>query len=247
MAIVPAHGVGLPAVPAPPVPQLKSGQNIYVQYQGFDLFHERLLLAPVGSSSNVWAIVTPDLDVYVEDFGVGNADITELRLGTPIGTAPPGVPAGMTYRFAAHPAGAELARLVAEGTGLAQAEAIRRGTGAPDGDLVWVALEGIKNIQKGSTIDATPTSVVLGDRCIIDVNDNEGNYQVVAARMSRRAAETYRKSLEDPNEGDSDARVLPVAYEDGKRVRLFKDVVAKSQEVSFKIGPLRGRGQPLGA
>ena len=82
-----------------------------MNYDGFPLWHERLLLAKVESSSSspIWVIYTPDGDMYVESFAASNADIADFRLGTPPGELPPGVPAGQAYRFAARPAGEQLA------------------------------------------------------------------------------------------------------------------------------------------
>ena len=46
---------------------MMQGRRILCRYRGEPLWYERLLLGRVGELSSVWAIATPDGDVYVED------------------------------------------------------------------------------------------------------------------------------------------------------------------------------------
>ena len=81
---------------------------VFVMYDGEDLWHERLLLAPVGSSSTQWIIRTPDDAQYLEDFTHSNEDIMGLRLPSAPGQGPAGVgPNSNVYRFRVAPDGAQ--------------------------------------------------------------------------------------------------------------------------------------------
>ena len=44
---------------------LKKGMRLFLQYEGGDLWHERLLVEPVVSPS--WVVLTPTLDLHEED------------------------------------------------------------------------------------------------------------------------------------------------------------------------------------
>ena len=72
------------------------------RYNGEALWHERLLLQRFGGAgSTEWAIVTPDGDVYVEDF----SDTTcaeSIRLIPSTGGRPTGL-VGKIYPFRAQP------------------------------------------------------------------------------------------------------------------------------------------------
>jgi hypothetical protein len=50
--------------------ELKTGMTMLVQYEGFPLYHERLLVAGMDDTPGTWAILTPDDDLYVEEFAV---------------------------------------------------------------------------------------------------------------------------------------------------------------------------------
>ena len=69
------------------------------------LWHQRRILGEVASlvgteRSNIYAVYTPDGDVYLEDFGGRVQGITAVRFSPARRTLPGGVPAGSTYRFA---------------------------------------------------------------------------------------------------------------------------------------------------
>ena len=68
------------------------------------LWHQRRILGELASSvgserSNVFAVYTPDGDVYLEDFGGRLQGITAVRFAASRRTLPGGVPAASTYRF----------------------------------------------------------------------------------------------------------------------------------------------------
>ena len=61
------------------------GHRILVWYEDDDVWHERVLLWPshdvAGRSRDRWVVLTPDDDVYVEDYGPGGvaSDVFALR------------------------------------------------------------------------------------------------------------------------------------------------------------------------
>ncbi len=57
---------------------LECGDRILVMYDGFALYHERIILGHVKDSS--YFVVMPDHDVFVEDFGEDNEDISAVRV-----------------------------------------------------------------------------------------------------------------------------------------------------------------------
>eukprot|EP00973_Karenia_brevis_P029661 4091318-Karenia_brevis.AAC.1 len=59
---------------------MESGRLVAIRYQGHDLWHTRLLLEKVGSSTTNGIILTPDSDMYAENFANSNDDIDGFRL-----------------------------------------------------------------------------------------------------------------------------------------------------------------------
>ena len=77
-----------------------------MQYAGDPLYHQRLCLARLGSSSDRAVVLTPDLDQYIEDYQRG-PDIAAVLWANVDGTNPAGLPrAARVYRFVAWPSGA---------------------------------------------------------------------------------------------------------------------------------------------
>ena len=63
---------------------MRVGKVIFVKYDGDQYYHERFLLAEVedmNKSRTKWIILTPDDDMYLEDFGADNEDIEEIVYG----------------------------------------------------------------------------------------------------------------------------------------------------------------------
>ena len=68
------------------------------------LWHQRRILGEVAPSagtdhSHLYAVLTPDKDVYLEDFGGRVQGITAVRFSPARRTLPGGVPSASTYRF----------------------------------------------------------------------------------------------------------------------------------------------------
>ena len=66
------------------------GGRCYVQYKGFDLWHERLVAGIVDTAAGLFIVCTPDYDIYQEELKE-NVDIAAVRSGPVRGRPPPGV------------------------------------------------------------------------------------------------------------------------------------------------------------
>ena len=87
--------------------------NVYVPAAPL-LWHQRLILGELASldgteRSHVYAVYTPDGDVYLEDFSGRLQGITAVRFAASRRTLPGGIPAASTYRFPADVAPDDLA------------------------------------------------------------------------------------------------------------------------------------------
>jgi hypothetical protein len=107
-----------------------------VQYDGNDELHERIILGHVSGSS-YW-VITPDNDVYEEDYGAGNPDVSAVRflLNEEL---PPGIEEADCYRFRGPIAPDRLRRLGEE----ARQVALMRGGYLPVAAPPDLAIEGI--------------------------------------------------------------------------------------------------------
>lgn len=132
---------------------MEVGQPLYIQYEGHPDWHERRLLAKVGSGGTLWVILTPDGDAYAEDFAASNQEIVGVRLPSRGGRLPPGVPANDCYSFREVPTGDELKGALPDGEELAQAERLRYSDfpAAPTGEK-WYACESGGTVKKGDQV-----------------------------------------------------------------------------------------------
>lgn len=67
---------------------LSVGRRLFIQYDGEELWQERILLAKVGFSRNHFVMVTPEDDVYMENLSVKSTDVQNTkkrcrRMGAP--------------------------------------------------------------------------------------------------------------------------------------------------------------------
>lgn len=76
------------------------------------LCHERLLLGWVESAEYV--VASPDVDLFIEHLGAGNAELESLRFGDRQGAFPVGLAGSQAYSFETKPTGAALAGLLWE-------------------------------------------------------------------------------------------------------------------------------------
>lgn len=87
---------------------LKTGERILVRYNGEQMFHERLLLWPLGGSS--WVCCTPDFDVYEEDHEDTSTIVSWSKIQRD-GKLPRGM-GGLAYRFDTEVSKADLSKLL---------------------------------------------------------------------------------------------------------------------------------------
>ena len=67
------------------------------------LWHQRRILGEVAhtdgtSHSHLYVVLTPDGDVYIEDYSGRDRGVTAVRFSATRRALPPGVPGGQTYR-----------------------------------------------------------------------------------------------------------------------------------------------------
>ena len=81
--------------------RLCPGMSVLVFYPDDKVWHERLLIFPISLTS--WVILTPDKDLYIEDYRLdGRGDISRLTsLG--LSNEVPTIVRGALYRFDAYP------------------------------------------------------------------------------------------------------------------------------------------------
>ena len=72
-------------------PKFENGQKVLVWHGGDDVWHARLVLGHVVGSCYI--IITPDKDVYEEDYGSKNDDIHNLRVCPSRTSLPTGIDA----------------------------------------------------------------------------------------------------------------------------------------------------------
>ena len=103
---------------------LLSRDELFVKFYGHPEYHARIVLAPVADAEHV--ILTPDGDIYIENYADDSVDVEEVRLRPP-GLLPFGLQAAACYDFAVPPTPAQLDVLVREGAGQANRERAARG------------------------------------------------------------------------------------------------------------------------
>eukprot|EP00974_Lingulodinium_polyedra_P040124 3850693-Lingulodinium_polyedra.AAC.1 len=79
-----------------------AGDRVLVLYVDDELYQERMLGALVRDQ--VWAVVTPDLDVYIEDLDARNPAVARVRWMGPRFQLPPGIAADSVVAFGVLPA-----------------------------------------------------------------------------------------------------------------------------------------------
>ena len=112
------------------------GAETLVHYGAFDpgVWHSRIILEWVGGELpevDVSVVLTPDLDLYMEDMGTRQTDIADSRDRPVDRSVPFGVVPGEVYDFAVLPTAAEMTGLMATARGLAAAERRRQGWPTP--------------------------------------------------------------------------------------------------------------------
>jgi hypothetical protein len=112
---------------------LRVGTVVLVQYADEVEWHERLVCAWVRN--NLYLVVTPDYDYFMEELSVHNPDLQGVRFYLGKGVVPLGVEPGSIYAFPALPQD-ERTQLIAEGNQVGQQEALRLGLPPLAGPIV---------------------------------------------------------------------------------------------------------------
>ena len=147
----------------------------------------------------MWAIITPDKDIYEEDMSAANGDLVSFVYGGPGlgGAVPPGIPAAAVYGFRAMTAARyqqlmQQARIYAAGVRASMGlPGIAGGRGAvvpvaggpvaaapvaAAGEEVWISLENLSTYSVGDVV--IPKGVALpaghvtlgGDKALVPIN-----------------------------------------------------------------------------
>ena len=88
--------VGVSVVSSEPLGEfwMEVGRRIFVRFEGEELWHERILLAKAPlKGGKCWMIITPDGDIYVENY----EDVDAVRIGK--GSRRPNIGRSRAYRF----------------------------------------------------------------------------------------------------------------------------------------------------
>ena len=157
---------------------MMSGRRILCHYVDEPMWRERLLLQRVGSDQGLWAICTPDGDVYVENYR-DESMVESIRV-VPTGGGRPSGCVGKIYPFRNVPSAADTARWKREGAAAAAAHAA------------------------GPT---APTLPALGDGAALVDDEDDGASTPVAPVRSRRPGKglSRRPSSVDADGLDSEA------------------------------------------
>ena len=100
---------------------LWSGSRFLVQYLGAALWHERIVIARIGPGQ--FLVLTPDGDVYVEDYREENRDVTAVRVlkaRSHMASLPEDIAAADVYRFRAPVAGSRIKQILSEAVRVAR-------------------------------------------------------------------------------------------------------------------------------
>ena len=91
-----------------------AGDFLFVRYDmlGAALWHHRLVLASVAARPGSYIILTPDSDLYEEDYSGGDADIEDVVVGPSLGAAIAALVGQATYEFDVAPSSADMVRYV---------------------------------------------------------------------------------------------------------------------------------------
>ena len=217
---------GAPPLAVPHPGRLSPGDFVLIKYNVAEqLWHMRLLLAHVAAGS--WVILTPQADLYIEDLGGSNNDISAWRVYDPSGPPPYGITASEIHAFRNLPDAAARGRLIEEGESHAQVERARLGL-APAG----AAVTGVPDLagQPGGVVNVAASAPVGGPA------GGGGNAALAAALQGGVAA-----GGDVGVASGEDARTLGISRDDtGLRFKEFRSAVTECKAMEFKDWPIAG-------
>ncbi len=146
------------------------GQEIwaYVLYNvpGAPIWHQRRVLGVLAGSASEYVILTPDLEVYLENLKDANEDIAAVRFHHLRWPPPPGIDRAQVYRLNVEPTRAQMTRARTQGEAAALARfrevgvAAGRAADIPPGGVL-VAVDGA-----GVAAVADPGASVVGGAAV---------------------------------------------------------------------------------
>ena len=226
---------------------LGPGTHAFVRYEGYPVWHERILLAHVKDS--VWVIATPDFDLYPELLSDDNEDLDAFRIGGTTRRLPAGIGGDPTYRMRPLTA-RELPDLITEGEEIAALErppapppssgTRRDPTGASE-HLEWRLLVDAGGVGAVGGLVKTTSEFRRIDEFSVDCIGGRGVSLGRSHAMEGKDGFLSRYGMgETPSA--LEARMLPVFTRgDGERVRTWESVcdeVAMVELASFGVnGP----------
>lgn len=239
---------------------------VYVDYgeRHPTVIHSRLILEHIQDDE--YLILTPDFDMYIEQYSIANTDILSYHAALPGGGAPPGITPATIYGFAPITAG-QLASFLSAGRSEAQLEKMRRGLIAPGapaaaagggapavGANVWVIAEMVDGRKIGERVIPPAGFVRDGVWGLMSLADASGNtrptliHEVTEADVPSfcddriklcRIAESV--DGEDRQAAD-DVRTLEVRYGvNNERQRNFRESISELRQTEFEDFPLLPR------
>ena len=218
--------------------ELSAGMELLVKYVGHGEWHARILCAEITFLE--WIIVTPDADMYPEDYRPTSREIEEWRPRGPARGIPFGIRGGDIYDFAVPPDLAQMGELRVQGEQLARFERRRRrlpepaarapppaAAGAPPAGVAALGALGAPGV-------APPAAAAVAGLGALGAGAAGAAAAVAGAGIVGLGGAALRVPVDD-------ARTLAIRYgEDNVRHREFREAAALSAAVEFADWPVRG-------
>ncbi|CAK0838220.1 unnamed protein product [Prorocentrum cordatum] len=203
---------------------------VLVRYDD-DFWHVRILLARVEDKR--WIIYTPDSDLYEEDYGPNNGDITGARAFKADGSIPASLHGASIYNFraGAEPDQAALRGLMEEAQDLVALAG--RGVAPPGAEPeVRLFAESNAMFSVGDECPGQP-EVFVEKRGLA----RAGLDVLMVEKVARNQVEQWKTA----HAASSDARALLVRYSpSGERLRSWADVAESVNESAIDHWPVKG-------
>ena len=217
------------------------GSYLLVKYDLPDTtWHSRLLLAHLNAGE--WIVLTPDGDIYSEEYSPSNGDIASWRPYDPQVGAPFGVAVGDIYDFHPRPDQATVARLLTEGQAHAHLERMRLGLPAPGGQPGHQMAPAAP--AAGSCGGAGPQVAALaGGGADVNAAPNPAGPAAALAALAgvSNAAGVAAQARDAPMDQGDDARTLSISRDgEGARFKEFRSAVQECKSVDFQDWPVSG-------
>ena len=152
--------------------RLRAGARVGLWYPGDTLWHERILLYPVNRKKGDWYILTPDLDVYIENVVCRDSDGCSRAFLCGRAMERPAVAAGKFYRFEDWPGAGDLRSHITDARNLVVAsdeeaidpDKVVKPTGGETNFCEWLGVErrtGDDRTMNTKMVAVTPRKAVV--------------------------------------------------------------------------------------